>query len=108
MKQSLSAARTHGGRGRPVFVRWPDGSRPMPKVMREVGGIGLPPAALGGCKITTLANGRHFLPDMLDAVGSIWHSIAIPDYSPAFAVPPSANRTTDFKPPKGGTTNCHE
>ena len=42
--------------------------------LRSMAGL-LPPAALGGNKITTLTNGDEIFPAMLDAIGSAQHTV---------------------------------
>ncbi len=47
--------------------------------LRSMGGL-LPPALLGGNRITALANGDEFFPAMLDAIGSARHSVTFETY----------------------------
>lgn len=50
--------------------------------LRSMGGL-LPPAVLGGNRITALTNGDAFYPAMLDAIASARHPL--PDIYPPFA-----------------------
>ncbi|MGE5293669.1 MAG: phospholipase D-like domain-containing protein [Solirubrobacterales bacterium] len=47
--------------------------------VRSMGGL-LPPAVLGGNRITSLTNGDEFFPAMLNAIGSARHSVTFETY----------------------------
>src|SRR5512140_1721865 len=47
--------------------------------LRSMSGL-LPPAVLGGNRITALTNGDEFFPAMLDAIGSARHSVTFETY----------------------------